>query len=307
MRKLIFIFSLLLTFSNSAFAAEKIKIVVTTSVIADLVKQVTGEWAEIYTIAAPNRDIHFYHPTPKDVLKVKKADVFVHGGLDLEAWRNPLLEAAGNRRFLGNAEASIDVSKNIKLLDVPDSVSRVEGDIHIYGNPHYWLDPDNAKMMIGNIVGSLNKLYPGDSELFSRNGAQYKNNIEKKIPDWAMSWRPYRGTVSAVTYHNSWAYFAKRFGVEVVGQLEPKPGIPPTAKHLAQLIALMKEKNVGLIIKESFQESRTPEKLSKASGAQVVTLLQFVGERDEAKDYISMMDYNFNELKKALENKGSDD
>src|SRR3990167_8964483 len=155
---LVFSIALLFVSAQLSFAADKIRIVTTTSTIADLTRQVVGEKADIHYVAPPRQNIHFISPTPKDMLKVKKADVFIHGGLDLEAWRDPLLQAAGNMAFLGNGKAAIDASRGIQLLEIPQSLSRIEGDIHIYGNPHYWTDPENALIMADNIVSGLSAL-----------------------------------------------------------------------------------------------------------------------------------------------------
>lgn len=299
MRQSLFFLVFVFLLQRDVFAADKIKVVATTTVLGDLVKQVAADRVEVYSIVSPKRDIHFYPPTPKDVLKVKKADVLVHTGLDLEAWRNPLLEAAGNSRFFGNSSASIDVSKGIALLEVPISFSRTEGDIHIFGNPHYWLDPENAKIMADHIADSFAKLYPEDTAFFHQNAEDFRDKIDQKLKEWQTELGSYRGT-PIVTYHKSWPYFAKRFGFEIVEYLEPKPGIPPTAKHLNHLTKLIQQKKIPIIVKETFQENRTPQKLAKATGAKVVILLQAVNERDEAKDYISMMDYNVMQLKEAL-------
>jgi len=296
-----FSFFLLFMWSGNLFAAEKIRIAATTTTIASLAKEVVGNAveAEIYAIASPNRDIHFYAPTPKDVLKVKKADVLIHSGLDLEAWRDPLLVAAGNPRFLGEGKASIDVSKGIPLLEIPTSLSRAEGDIHLYGNPHYWTDPENAGVMTQNIAEGLARLYPAQADRFRQNADTFILKLREKMNDWLRRMKPHEGK-ALVTYHNSWPYLARRFGLVIAGHLEPKPGIPPTAKHLAELRQTMKEKNVRVIIRESFQEDRTPQKMAQETDAKVVSLASSVGQMKEATDYLSMMEENVRLLEEAL-------
>lgn len=284
------------------YAENKIKIAATTTTLASICGEITGERAEIYSIASPNRDIHFYAPTPKDVLKVKKADVFVHMGLDLEMWRDPLLVAAGNPRFLGGGDASIDASRGISLLEIPTSLSRAQGDIHLYGNPHYWLDPENAKIMARNIAEGLSQVFPEDSGVFMKNAETFTRKIDEKMKDWETRLVRYRGA-PVVTYHNSWPYFAQRFGLVGVGHVEPKPGIPPSPKHIADLIRLMKEKGVKIIIKESFQESQTPKKIARETSARVLTLASAVGETRETSDYVSMIEHDIQLLQKALEEK----
>lgn len=298
----IFLCSLILFLSAEAkllFGEEKVRIVATTATLASLVREVVGDRAEIYGVAPPGRDLHFYTPTPRDVLKVKKADVFVHMGLDLEVWRDPLLVAAGNPAFLGKARGAIDVSRGISLLEIPTSLSRSQGDIHAYGNPHYWLDPENSKIMVRNIAEGLGRLLPEERDVFQKNASAFIQQVDEKIRGWEKRLVPYRGS-PIVTFHKSWPYFAERFGLVIVGELEPKPGIPPTPKHLAVLIRIMKEKGVKVIIKESFQESRTPKKVARETGARVLNLLQDPGEIREATDYLSMVEYNVKLVEEAL-------
>ena len=296
--KFLFFFLLILGLSRNLWAAP-IKIVATTTTLADLAKQVTGDLAEIYPIASPKQNIHFYAPTPKDVLKIKKAEVCIHQGLDLEAWRPPLLDAAGNPKFLGEAKGAIDVSKGIKLLEVPTSLSRAQGDIHMFGNPHYSVDPRNAEIMLETIAKRLSELYPEHADEFQKNSEAYHQKLDQKINEWVGLMKPHSG-LPVITYHKSWPYFAERFGLNIVEQLEPVPGIPPTAKHLAKIRTLILEKNVKLIIKETFQENKTSEKLSQETGVKIAVLVQNPGEVKEAQDYISMMDYNLAQLQKAL-------
>ncbi len=285
------------------FASDKVRIVTTTATIADLVRQIAGDYADIYFIASPKRDIHFIAPTPKDVLKVKKAQVFVHSGLDLEAWRGPLLDAVGRTDLMwpsGNKQ--IDVSKGISLLEIPSSLSRAQGDQHAYGNPHYATDPVNAKIMVGNIAEGLSTIFPDQGATFQKNADDLNQKIDEKMKDWTNRMSSYQET-PIVTYHRDWSYFNKRFGLIVIGEVEPKPGIPPTAKHMASLINSMKEKNVKIIMTESFRESRAPAKIAQATGAKVVTLAQDVGETKEGKDYIAMVEQNIHLLEGALTSK----
>jgi len=300
--KTIFCASLLWISTQAPLALAKdakIKIAATTTTLASLAREIVGERAEIHDIASPTQNIHFYQPTPKDVMKVKKADILIHGGLDLEMWREPLIVAAGNPKFIGEARAALDASEGIELLEVPASLSRAEGDIHRFGNPHYWMDPENMKRAVRNIEQGLSRLFPDSQEEFRKNAGSLTGRIDEKMREWETRLKPWRGT-SIVTYHKNWSYFAKRFGFEVAGQLEPKPGIPPTPKHLAELEALMKEKGAKLIIKEAYQESRTPKKIAEETGAKVLTLAQAVGETKEGRDYISMMEENIRLIEEAL-------
>ncbi len=290
-RKRIAVWGLLaFIFCSPAQAASKIRVVASMSNLADFTRTVAGPSAEVYTVANPGRDIHFIQPTPRDVLKVKKANVFVHPGLDLEAWRGPLLDAAGNAKFMGNGPGAIDASAGITLLEIPSSVSRLEGDIHLFGNPHYWTDPENAKIMVQNVEQGLARLYPEDAGTFKANADKLNAQIDAKLVEWKRRLAPYAGT-ALVTYHNSWPYFARCFGFEIAGNVEPKPGIPPTARHLHELVNLMKGKKVRLVIKETYQESRAAEKVAREAGVPLVTLYQFAGQGKTAT-YLEMMEKN---------------
>ncbi len=302
MKKIIAVFFAVLLFHGPAvWAQEKIRIVASTATLAEIASEIAGEKAEIYAVASPKRDIHFISPTPKDVLKVKKADVFISAGLDLEAWRGPLLDAAGKPALMWPAgERHIDVSKGIMLLEIPASLSRLEGDIHAYGNPHYWSDPENGKIIARNIAEGLARLYPQDADFFTQNEKAFEENLDRKTKDWQALLAPFQGR-KVVTYHRSWPYFLKRFGLESAGEIETKPGIPPTARHLAEIKKVMKENNVKIIIKESYFESHTPEKVAKDTGAVVLDLTQSVGETDEVPDYAAMIDSNVRRLAAAFE------
>lgn len=285
-----------LSFLTPAQASEKIKIAVTTSTIADLTFSIAGEKAEIYTIASPSQNIHFISPTPKDVLKTKRADVFIHGGLDLEAWREPLLDAAAKREFI-SGERSIDVSQGIPLLEVPESLSRIHGDVHVHGNPHYSVDPEAAEQMAQNIADGLSLLYPEDRVVFQKNASALKTKLESKMTEWQERMKPFAGE-PVVCYHNSWVYFLQRFHLKSFGFLEPNPGIPPTPRHLKELIEQMKTAHVKVIVREAFNESGTPQKTAKATGAKVVLLASEPGEIKG--DYTALIEHNLNELEKAL-------
>ncbi len=284
--------------SGLALAADKIRIVTTTSTLASIAQAIAGDKADIYSIASPNRDIHFISPTPKDVIKVKKADVFIHGGLDLEAWRNPLLDAVGRTDLMPpNGPRAIDVSKGIPLLEVPTSLSRMQGDQHAFGNPHYWTDPRNAKTIARDIEEGLAGIDPEDADFFRKNAEAFQHKIDEKMKDWENQMAPYKGS-PVVIYHNTWPYFMETFGLVIAGTLEPKPGIPPTPKHLQEVTKMMKEKNIKVIVKEVFHESRAPKKLAKETGAAIVILKTEAGQAQG--DYFSFIDQNIQDLVKAL-------
>ncbi len=287
---------------ENLFAGEKIKIVTTTSTFASITREITGDRADIYSIASPKRDIHFINPTPKDVLKLRKADVFIHGGLDLEVWRGPLVDAAGRGDFIPGAGAkAIDVSQGIALVEIPTSLSRAQGDIHAFGNPHYWLDPLNGKIIARNIAEGLSLLYPEDADFFRKNAESFSASLDQKLEEWKHRMVPFQGK-PVITYHNSWPYFMNRFGLVAVGYLEPKPGFPPTPKHFQELVRMMKEKNVPIVIKEAFQENKTSQKLAKETQAAVLDLVTSPEANKQATDYFSMFDYNIRQFENISKN-----
>ncbi|MSR78038.1 MAG: zinc ABC transporter substrate-binding protein [Candidatus Omnitrophica bacterium] len=303
-KNLLMILALYISASPVWAGSNKIKIVTTTSTFASMAKEIAGDRADIYFIASPSRDIHFISPTPRDVMKLKKADLFIHAGLDLESWRGPLLDAVGRLDLMWpTGERQIDVSNGISLLEIPASLSRAQGDIHAYGNPHYVVDPANALIVSRNIQEGLSRFYTEYEVEFQKNEKDFSEKLQKKMQDWDKRMLPYHG-YWIVTYHRSWTYLAKRFGLEILGQLEPKPGIPPTSKHLAGLMKEMKEKKAKVIIKESYNESRTANHVAQETGAVVVDLAQSVGESKEAPDYIQMMELNISRLENAFK-KGS--
>lgn len=282
-------------------AADRIRIVTTTTTFGSIAKAVAGELAEIYSVASPNRNIHFISPTPRDVLKVKKADVFIHGGLDLEAWRAPLLDAAGRPELMWPAGArQIDVSRDIPLLETPVSLSRIEGDIHAYGNPHYWSDPENGKIIAENIAEGLAAIYPDKAAVFRENLARFTADIDGHMKTWQAALKPYEGT-PVVSYHRSLIYFMKRFGLKSAGELEPKPGIPPTARHLAALEKTIRERNVPVILQEPYYEKKTAESVAAATGAEVVLFVQDVGAVKDASNYIDMVGRNVRSVARGLD------
>ncbi len=286
-------------FSGVLFGAEKLNVVATTTTLASIAGEVAQDKILIQAIASPKQNIHHYAPTPKDVFRVKRADVFIHEGLDLEAWRQPLLDAAGNRKFLGEGKHSIDVSRGIPLLEIPATLSRADGDIHVFGNPHYIGDPENAKIIASNIAEGLANIDPENSDFYRKNAVSFNERLDAKIKDWEARLAGFQGA-PVVTYHRSWSYFLKRFNLSVIGEVEPKPGIPPTAKHLAGLIQQIRDKRAQVVIKEHFEENRTPKKIAEETGIRVVNLSQAVGEPENAKDYLSLMEQNISLLEDAL-------
>lgn len=303
MKTFYFLIWLMLSLNMQAQAKdEPLRVVTTTKTFASLVQAVGGEHVKVDYVAPPTQNVHFIQPRPSDVLRLSKADLFVHAGLDLELWRYPLAEASGKIAFLPGGERELDLAGKISLLEVPQGVlSRAQGDIHIYGNPHYWLDPRNGGIMAAAICDKLSELRPEQAEVFKRNRDQFLTELEQKMKGWRDKIAPFKGA-PILAYHNSWPYLAEFAGLEIAGFVEPKPGIPPTPKHLTGLLSLIREKNVRVVIKEPYFENRSPKKLSKETGIQVITLAQGVGEIKEATDFFTLFDVDIDRLASALQN-----
>lgn len=281
-------------------ADSKVRIVSTLSTFADVAKTIGGDRVEVSFVASPKFNPHFIEPRPNDVFKVKKADLFVHGGLDLEVWRDALVDAAGRSEIRRGGSRELDLSIGVALLEVPTGqVSRSEGDIHQYGNPHYWIDPRAASVMAQRLTVKLIEIDPDGAVLYQKNLAVFSGELEEKIVGWQHLARPVQGR-RVVGHHNEWRYLMDFLGVKMEAFLEPKPGIPPTPRHLEDVLAQVQSENLRVVVRASFNPADAAEFVVKRSGGIVVELCQNVGERPEADSYLAMIDYNVKTLVKAL-------
>jgi len=290
-----------------AWAADTLRVVATLSTFADLAKAVGGDLIQVSTIASPRFNPHFIEPKPSDVLKVKRADLFLHAGLDLELWRWPLVEAAGNRAVMPGGERELDLSRGISLLEIPDGpVNRQQGDIHLYGNPHYWLDPARARQVAQAIADKLAELDPANAGAYQANLDAWLQRLDARIEQWRADLAPFAGR-ELIGYHNTWPYLMAFAGLRMERFLEPKPGIPPTPKHLEATKAYMAEHRIPGIVLAGFEPSAAAKSLAKQAHARVVLLCQGVGEQPACGDYASLIDRNVRQLVEALANSGGGD
>jgi len=281
-------------------SAAPLKVVTTLSTFADLVKTIGGDAVEVSYVAPPKFNPHFIEPKPSDVLKLKKADLFVHAGLDLELWRWPLVDAAGNTKIFPGQSGELDLSRGIALLEVPDrAVSRAEGDIHIYGNPHYWIDPENARLMATAISDKLSAIDPPHGADYHQNLQNFLARLDQKIAAWRLSLKPYAGQ-ELVGYHNEWPYLMRFAGLKMEHFLEPKPGIPPTPKQIGFIKQYVTEKRLRAIVQATYFPTRASESLAKETGAKILLLCQNVEEVPQASDYLAMIEYNVQQLVTAM-------
>ncbi len=284
-----------------AFAASKLKVVTATTDMAALAQEVGGDRVEIDSIARGYQDPHFVEAKPSFLLLLRRADLLITVGLELEiGWLPPLINQSGNPRVQVGASGYLDASQFSEILEKPTgTITRAMGDVHPLGNPHYWLDPENGRRIARGIQTKLAEMRPGDAAYFAARYQSFSQRLDQAEKGWDEAMKPYRGR-KIVTYHQSWPNFTKRFGLQVVGYIEPRPGIPPSPSHTIELIQMMKRDNVKVILVEPYFDLKTPNSVARATGAQVVVGLPSVGGEKEVTDYFKLFDYDINLLTKAL-------
>lgn len=292
---------LLLALFFFSFAQSQLKVVTSLTDLKSITEYIGGDRVEVFAIATGYQNPHFVDPKPSYILKLSRADMFVTVGLDLETgWVPPLLNSARNAKIQKGGEGYTDASVNVPLLQVPTSINRGEGDIHIYGNPHYWLDPANGKIIAQNIFNTLIRLDPDHRDLFQANLNRFNETIDAKIKEWTVKLAPYRNT-KVIVYHNEWPYFEQRFGLRIVDFLEPKPGIPPTPSQLAKVISEMKRDNIKIIINSPYFTTEDANLVARNAGGKVVTLATSVAAYDNIKTYFDLFDYDVAQLVSSLQ------
>jgi ABC-type Zn uptake system ZnuABC Zn-binding protein ZnuA len=287
-------------FCISSVFAGTIKIVTTTSDMKSIAELIGGNKVSASSIATGYQNPHFVDPKPSYIINLTKADLFVTVGLDLETgWSPQLLSSSRNTKIQKGAAGYVDASEGVNLLQVPTSANRAEGDIHIYGNPHYWLDPINGKTIARNIANGLVRVDPSNKSFYEANLAAFNNKIDAKLKEWQGKMAPYKGS-KIIAYHNEWVYFETRFGLQVVDFMEPKPGIPPTPSQLVKVINEVKANKIKVIISSPYFTTSSSDVVGKQTGVKELTLATSVGAFDSIKDYFSLFDYNIDQLTAAL-------
>jgi zinc/manganese transport system substrate-binding protein len=283
-------------------AAGKLNVVTATQDLASLATEVGGDRVNVLSIARGYQDPHFVEAKPSFLLNLRKADLLVVVGLQLEiGWLPPLITQSGNPRIQPAAPGYFDASQFAEILEIPTSqVSRAMGDVHPLGNPHYWLDPQNGLRVAVGLAQKLSQMDPGGTAYFNQRLEDFRKRLTAAEKRWDEQMKPYRGR-KVVTYHQSWPNFVKRFGLQVAEYVEPRPGIPPSPAHVVELIALMKRQNVKLILVEPYFDLKTPQSVARETGGQVVVLMPSVGGDKDTGDYIKLFDYDVNLLVKAFQ------
>lgn len=284
-----------------AAQAAPLRVVTTTEDLASLTREVGGDRVTVVGLAKGYQDPHFVEPKPSFIFEVSRADLLVVVGRELEiGWLPPLINSSRNAKIQVGANGYLDASLTVKILEIPaGQITRAMGDVHPQGNPHYWLDPANGRRMAMAIRDKLAQLDPAGKALFDQRYAAFDTRLAASEKQWDAAMAPYKGT-KIVTYHRSWPNFMERFGLYVMGYVEPKPGIPPSPSHTLELIADMKAQGVKLIVVEPYFDVKTPQAIANQVGGKVLVLAPSVGGDKAAGDYVQLFDANVATMVAAL-------
>jgi zinc/manganese transport system substrate-binding protein len=291
---------------SAGTAEAAIKVVTTTEDLASIVRAVGGDKVTVEALARGYQDPHFVEAKPSFILKLNGADLLVVVGRELESsWLPPLITQSRNGKIRPGNPGYLDASLNADILDIPTGqITRAMGDVHPLGNPHYWLDPANGRRIAEAVRQKLTELSGGDAAYFSQGYAEFDRRLAEGEKRWQAAMAPHKG-LKIVTYHRSWPNFAKVFGLDVVGYVEPKPGIPPSPGHTLTLIQEMKRQNIRIILVEPYFDLKTPNAIARETGARVLVMPPSVGGVKEITDYFQVFDYNVNLLVSAIQQTGA--
>lgn len=284
-----------------ALFAAQLNVVASIPDFGSIAESIGGNKVKVTSIAKGTEDPHFVDARPSFITQLNKADLLLEGGLDLEVgWLPMLVNSARNKKILPEGPGRILLSEGVQILDVPTGpIDRSMGDVHPYGNPHFWLDPINGKTMASNIARALIRLDPASQRFYEANLTAFQKRIDQKLAEWTSAMKPFHGT-KVITYHKSFNYFLERFGLKLADTIEPKPGIEPSPTHIHALIPRAKEAGVKLLIIEPNRPHRTPAYVAEAVGAKLITLPPMVGGNERTKDYIDVFNDAISQIVNAL-------
>ena len=289
----IFFFSLM----HNVYAARKLKVVTTLEFLADWVQQIGQDQVEVDFIHDSRLDVHYFQPRPAHVLLCTRADMVIICGLDLEVWMQSLLDASRNQKIQYGSTGYVDASFGINhILQKPAGrVDMSMGDVHPFGNPHYFHNMKNVGIALDNIVTGLSNNDPDNADLFRENKEEYWQKVQTTFTSLKELMKPFKGT-KVVTYHQSWEYFAEEFGLEILAYVEPKPGLPASPKHTKELIDIINQHEVRIILKEPYYPKRPVKKLMKQTGIKMLELVNYPGGRRNARTYLENLEANVYDL-----------
>ena len=281
-------------------AHAKINVVATLPDLGSIAREIGGDQVNVTVLAKPTEDPHFVDARPSFVVQLRSADALVEGGAELEiGWLPPLLQNARNPKIEAGKPGRIMASENIRLMNVPTNVTRAAGDVHALGNPHFMTDPIIAKAVAAHIARAFAEIDPANAAGYQGREQAFESAINAKLQEWGTAMLPFKGQ-KVVAYHDSWPYFGHRYGLDIDVFLEPKPGIPPSPSHLAEVIAQMKAQHIKAILVEPFHDRKIAERVAEATGAKVVDFAQYPGALPNTDTYIKLQDVLIQRLAAAL-------
>ncbi len=289
-----------LTVSVACPAAKKLKVVASTLDMADVARQVGGDKVSVYAVSTGKYDLHFFDPRPSQVMKLRSADLLIVGGLDVDVWIQSLIDASRNRKIKFGATGYVDPSDGIRPIQVPKGrIDGAMGHVHPYGNPHYWYTRENVHIAVENITKGVVRVSPENADYFERNKEAYLKKVDEVFAKLKKKIAPYKGT-KVIQYHQSWDYFCPEFGLEVVASLEPKPGIPPSASHLAEVVRTARREGVKLMLIEPYYPKRPVQFVARETGAKILRLPVYVGGKKGINTYLGNLTYVVDQIVRAL-------
>ena len=299
---LIFLSALFVSASlfSAAFAAEKIRVVATIPDLKALTEEVGGKLVDVESLARGTQNAHELEIRPSLMLKLRRADLLIENGLELDSWADVAVQGANNPNIVRGAPGRVDVSHGIQVLEVPSTrVDRSMGDVHPLGNPHYSLDPGMAPIITQNIVDGLGRFSPDHRTEFEKNRQAFLTRLDEAMARWTRAMEPLKGA-RVVVYHPQWIYMLHRFGLNQAATLEDRPGIPASPAHLTRVIRQMKEEQIKVIIVEPWNDLKLATRVADEAGAKAVVLASMVGGVKGADSYIAAIDHNVNALVTAM-------
>ena len=287
----------------AASSPAKLNVVATTADFGAIARELGDDLVIVSILAKPTEDAHFVDAKPSYIVKLAHADVLIEGGAELEmGWLPPLIDGARNSKIELGRPGRVRCAESLALLEVPTTLDRSMGDIHALGNPHFMTDPVNARLAAERIGTVFAAVDSQNAVTYRERLAAFTKRLDEKLAVWQKQLEPFKDR-QVVAYHNTWPYFANRFGIKIDLFLEPKPGIPPTPAHLADMVTRMKAERIEVILVEPYQNRKTAEKVSAETGAVIVDFAQYPGGVKGAEGgYIELMGYLVNTLVTALKN-----
>jgi len=281
-------------------AADKVRVVATTTDLKALTEAVGGDLVEVDALARGNQNPHDLEVRPSLMVKVRRADLIVMNGLELDQWAEVVIQGANNPKLVPGAPGRVDASEGILVLEVPTTrVDRSMGDIHPVGNPHYTTDPGMAPAITANILNGLVRVAPQGRPAFEKNRQAFLAKLEQAEAGWAAAMAPLKGT-KVIVDHNMWVYFLTRFGLVQAASIEERPGIPATPTHVAKVIQLIKDERIRAIMTLPWGDAKLAARIAEEGGAKVVPMAPAVGGAKGTSGYIDTVDYNVKMLAQAL-------